>query len=105
MRQAEVQSLHLPGAELGSELAPLVGSEGALRDARDSDAAAQLVDARLQQLAAAGADHPCLHLAILQGQRVLRACAPLACMSSRSCVTVFAHKVLASFWRCFLTKV
>ena len=87
------RGLHLPGAELGSELAPLVCSEGALGDARDSDTAPQLVNARLQQLPAARANHPRLHLAILQRQRLLHAHALLACSALHCCLRTVAQNI------------
>ena len=61
----------LPGAKLCSEFAPVRLREGALRDARDSHAAAQLVDARLQQLLSARLDDPGLNLTNLKCKGLL----------------------------------
>ena len=62
----------LPGAELRGEVAPVRLREGALRDARDGHAAAQLVDARLQQLLSACLDDPGLNLTILDRKGLLK---------------------------------
>ena len=72
----------LPGAELCGEVAPVRLREGALRDARDGYTAAQLVDARLQQLLPAGLDDPGLHLIVLKRKGLL--CTQPDVMSYRS---------------------
>lgn len=62
---------HLPGAQLREQRAPLRGREGALRALGHRDRAAHLVDARLQQLLADRAYHPCLHIPLAHAQRLL----------------------------------
>ena len=61
----------LPGAKLCSEVTPVRLREGALRDARDGHAAAQLVDTRLQQFLPARLDDPGLDLTVLKRKGLL----------------------------------
>ena len=76
----------LPGTELCGEVAPVRLREGALRDACDGHAAAQLVDARLQQLLPARLDDPGLHLIVLERKGLLcaqpdvKACCSTCCL-------------------------